>query len=59
MVCVEEERYGDLCVLDSLYEIVSFLRRADACHVLDSDGVNAHALKFLAHFNVLLDCMYR
>ena len=54
MVCVEEERDINLS-LNSLNEVICLLGRADTCHILDSDGINAHLLELLTHLNILLD----
>ena len=53
-MCVELDRNLDLR-LESLNEIVCFLRSADAGHVLDGDGINAHVNELLTHLYVLLD----
>ena len=58
-MCVENQRHIAYCVLDALEQLLSLVGAHGTSHILQADGLEAHALEFPAHFDILFYSVHR
>jgi len=50
---VQDQGQGHACVLDALEQLLSLVGAHGTGHILQADGIEAHALQLLAHLGIL------